>query len=436
MIKRDTYLRKLISVKENGFPKVLTGIRRCGKSYLLFHLFKDYLLSTGVKKGNIIEIALDELDNLKYRNPFELNDYVLKSCSKEGMNYVFIDEIQLVDSIVNPALTEGKYVLAKKDDAEKVTFVDVILGLSRKDNIDLYVTGSNSKMLSTDIVTEFRDKATNISIRPLSFEEFYSYRGGSETDAIYEYMMYGGMPLAVLKEKGEKENYLKNLFDITYIRDILEHNHLNKSDALDEICTIISQECGQLFNAKKIADSYQSITKEKIDKDTVTNYIEYFKDAFVLSEANRYDVKGKRNIGALRKYYFADNGLRNARLNFAYGDEGQMLETMVYNELLYHGYTVNVGTFEKVEKNKLGKSVKKNYEIDFVAKKGIRQYYIQVSSDISSLETRMREIKPYVALNDQIKKLIVINKPIDEMLDPNGFTVIGIAEFLLRFLKD
>ena len=192
MIKRDTYLRKLISVKENGFPKVLTGIRRCGKSYLLFHLFKDYLLSTGVKKENIIEIALDELDNLKYRNPFELNDYVLKSCSKEGMNYVFIDEIQLVDSIVNPALTEGKYVLAKKDDAEKVTFVDVILGLSRKDNIDLYVTGSNSKMLSTDIVTGFRDKATNISIRPLSFEEFYSYRGGSETDAIYEYMMYGG----------------------------------------------------------------------------------------------------------------------------------------------------------------------------------------------------------------------------------------------------
>ncbi len=436
MIRRDAYLKKMISVRENGFPKVLTGIRRCGKSYLLFHLFKDYLLSVGVKSENIIEIALDEIDNLKYRNPLELNDYVLKSCSKDEMYYVFIDEIQLVDSIVNPAFTDGKYVLAKKDDTNQVTFVDVVLGLSRKSNIDLYVTGSNSKMLSTDIFTEFRDKATNISIHPLSFEEFYSYRGGFENDAIYEYMVYGGMPLAVLKGKEEKETYLKNLFKITYIRDILEHHHLIKSEALDEICTIISQDCGQLFNAKKIADSYQSITKNKINKETITKYIEYFKDAFILSEAQRYDVKGRRNIGALRKYYFTDNGLRNARLNFVYGDEGPMLETMVYNELLYHGYTVDIGTFDRVEKNKFGESIKKNYEIDFVAKKGIRQYYIQVSSDVSDSETRTREIKPYLVLNDQIKKMIVINRPIGEMLDSNGFTIIGIAEFLLRFLKD
>lgn len=435
MIKRDIYLSKLIAAKGNGFPKVITGIRRCGKSYLLTKIFKTYLLQTGVLEENIIVIALDELKNVKYRNPIELDSFIRSKCNKNCMNYVIIDEIQLVDSIINPIYSDGKYVMAKKNDENIITFVDVILGLSREEYIDLYVTGSNSKMLSTDIVTEFRDKATNIAIRPLSFEEFYSYKGGSKNEAVYEYMMYGGMPLAVLKEENDKKDYLKNLFETTYLRDIIEHNKLSKSEALDVLCTIISQGCGQLFNAEKIANTYKSITKNNIDKVTVTRYINFFIDAFIMSEATRYDVKGKKNIGALRKYYFIDNGLRNARLNFVYTDEGQMLENMVYNELLYNGYSVNVGTYERVEKDRSGKSVKKCYEIDFVAEKGIRQYYIQVSSDISSVETKQREIKPYIALNDQIKKVIVINKPINETLDENGFTIIGISDFLLRFIK-
>ncbi len=435
MIKRDAYLSKLIAVKENGFPKVITGIRRCGKSYLLTNIFKAYLVQTGVSEENIIEIALDELKNVTYRNPIELDSFVRSKCNKNCMNYVLIDEIQLVDSIINPIYTDGKYVIARKNDENIITFVDVILGLSREKFIDLYVTGSNSKMLSTDIVTEFRDKATNIAIRPLSFEEFYTYKGGSKNETLYEYMMYGGMPLAVLKEEKDKRDYLKNLFKTTYMRDIIEHNKLSKSEALDELCTIISQSCGQLFNAEKIANAYKSVTNDNIDKDTVTKYINFFIDSFIMSEATRYDVKGKKNIGALRKYYFVDNGLRNARLNFAYTDEGQMLENMVYNELLYNGYSVNVGTFERVEKDSSGKSIKKVYEIDFIAKKGIRQYYIQVVSDISNMETKQREVKPYIALNDQIKKVIVINKPIYETLDENGFTIIGIADFLLRFIK-
>lgn len=435
MIERNVYLSKLISCKENGFPKVITGVRRCGKSYMLNTIYKEYLLSIGVDAKNIILIELDEVKNAQYRSPIELDTYVRKKCKNKKINYVFIDEIQLVDTIVNPIYTNGKYVLANKNDKDVISFVDVVLGLSREKNIDLYITGSNSKMLSSDIVTEFKDKATNISIRPLSFEEFYSYKGGSKTDAIYEYMMYGGMPLAVLKNKADREDYLKNLFVTTYLSDIIEHNKLEKSEFLDELCNIISQGCGQLFNAEKIVNTYKTITNEKIDKDTVTRYINFFIDAFILSEATRYDVKGRRNIGALRKYYYVDNGLRNARLNFAYNDEGQMLENMIYNELLYNGYTVNVGTFERVEKNSLGKNIKVNYEIDFVAKKGIKQFYIQVAADISSAETRKREIKPYIALNDQIKKVIVINKPIDEALDENGFTIIGIADFLLRFIK-
>ena len=290
-------------------------------------------------------------------------------------------------------------------------------------------------MLSSDVITEFRDKATNISLYPLSFEEFSNYKNSRSSDTVFEYMRYGGMPLAVLKDINDKKDYLKGLFETTYFKDILEHNKLEKTEALDSLCNIISEGTGQLFNSKKIADTYKSVTKDSIDKDTVKKYIDYFIDAFILREATRYDVKGNNEIGALRKYFFVDNGLRNARLNFAYDDEGQMLENMVYNELLYNGYTVNVGTFEKYEKNKNGESVRKTYEIDFVAQRGIKKYYIQVASDISNAETKARELKPFFALKDSIQKIIVINKPLEESLDLNGFTVIGIADFLLRFIK-
>ena len=435
MIERNVYLSKLISSKGNGFPKIITGVRRCGKSYLLKEIFKKHLLGEGVSEDNIIIVELDDLKNVKYRNPIELDKYIRNKCNVNTINYVFIDEVQLVTTIVNPIFTNGEYVIAKEDDKDVISFVEVVLGLSREKYIDLYATGSNSKMLSSDVITEFRDKATNISLYPLSFEEFSNYKNSRSSDTVFEYMRYGGMPLAVLKDINDKKDYLKGLFETTYFKDILEHNKLGKTEALDSLCNIISEGTGQLFNSQKIADTYKSVTKDSIDKDTVKKYIDYFIDAFILREAIRYDVKGNNEIGALRKYFFVDNGLRNARLNFAYDDEGQMLENMVYNELLYNGYTVNVGTFEKYEKNKNGESVRKTYEIDFVAQRGIKKYYIQVASDISNAETKARELKPFFALKDSIQKIIVINKPLEESLDLNGFTVIGIADFLLRFIK-
>ena len=435
MIERPHYLQMLINNKNNGFPKVITGIRRCGKSYLMKEIYAQYLRKNGIEDEQILIIELDDDRNLQLRNPIELGKYVRAFCQGKKECYVFLDEIQLVDTIVNPVYTDGKYVIAKDNEKNVVTFIDVILGLSREKNIDLYVTGSNSRMLSSDIVTEFRDKAANIHIAPLSFEEFYNYVGGSKTEAIYEYMQFGGMPLAVLKSSDEKQIYLKTLFQMTYFRDILEHNRLSKTEALDELCDILSTCTGELINTEKIANAYQSKRHETIDKATVARYIRFFADGFIINEARRYDVKGKQEIGALRKYYFVDPGLRNARLNFVFPDEGQIIENIVYNELVYNGYTVNVGAYEKVEKNREGKSVKKNYEIDFFAVKNQRMYYIQVASDISDPATKLREQKPYIALNDQIQKIIVINKPVNEMRDDKGFTVIGIADFLLRFIK-
>ncbi len=435
MIRRDKYLNQLILSKDNGFPKVITGIRRCGKSYLLKEIYKDYLIKSGINEDAILILELDDDKNRKLRDPIYLGEYVREYCQEKQKCYVFLDEIQRVYTIINPNLTEEKHILAKETDKEVISFVDVILGLSHESNIDLYVTGSNSKMLSKDIVTEFRDKATNINLYPLSFEEFMIYTNLDEYRAINEYMQFGGMPLAVLKTGADKKEYLKGLFETTYFKDIIEHNHLNRTEALDELCNIISETTGELLNSQKIADTYKSIKHVNIDKRTIESYISFFKDAFLLREARRYDVKGRQEIGALQKYYFIDTGLRNARLNFAFPDEGQMLENIVYNELIFNGYIVNIGTYDKIEKDKSGKSIRKTLEIDFFAVKGNRQYYVQVSSDISNQETKNRELKPYISLNDQIQKIIVINKPIDECRDLNGFTIIGITDFLLRFIK-
>ena len=435
MIEREKYLRQLVKAKNNGFPKVITGIRRCGKSFLLKEIYRDYLLSEKTPPNHIITIDLDEDKNAPYRDPISLGEYVRSICTEKEIYYVFLDEIQKVYSIINPNLTEGKHIPATANDSDIISFVDVVLGLSHEKNIDLYVTGSNSKMLSSDIITEFRDKATNIHLAPLSFEEFYNYTGGYETEALYTYMQYGGMPLAVLKDDEEKKEYLKGLFETTYFRDIVERNHLRRGEELDELCNIISASSGELLNSERISNTFLSVRKSKIDKKTVEDYVGYFVDAFLLREARRYDIKGRKEIGALRKYYFTDTGLRNARLNFVFPDEGQMIENIVYNELCYNGYSVNVGTFDSVEKDKNGKSIRKTNEVDFYAQKGIRAYYIQVTSDMSDENTRKREIRPYILLNDQIQKIIVVNKPIKENRDEKGFTIIGVTDFLLRFIK-
>ena len=435
MIKREKYLSQLIKAKNNGFPKVITGIRRCGKSFLLKEIYRDYLLSEKTPPNHIITIDLDEDKNAPYRDPIRLGEYVRSICTEKENYYVFLDEIQKVYSIINPNLTDGKHLPATANDSDIISFVDVVLGLSHERNIDLYVTGSNSKMLSSDIITEFRDKATNIHLAPLSFEEFYNYTGGYETEALYTYMQYGGMPLAVLKDDEEKKEYLKGLFETTYFRDIVERNHLRRGEELDELCNIISASSGELLNSERISNTFLSVRKSKIDKKTVEDYVGYFVDAFLLREARRYDIKGRKEIGALRKYYFTDTGLRNARLNFVFPDERQMIENIVYNELCYNGYSVNVGTFDSVEKDKNGKSIRKTNEVDFYAQKGIRAYYIQVTSDMSDENTRKREIRPYILLNDQIQKIIVVNKPIKENRDEKGFTIIGVTDFLLRFIK-
>ena len=435
MIKRDKYLKLLIDNKDNGFPKVITGIRRCGKSYLLKEIFKAYLIEQSIPEENILIVELDDDKNIMYRDPISLGEYVRGFCDGKAKCYVFLDEVQKIFSIVNPVLTDGKHVLAKSTDEQVVSFVDVILGLSREKNIDLYVTGSNSKMLSSDIITEFRDKAVNIPLQPLSVEEFVAFKGGSKSDALFEYMQFGGMPLAVVKPETEKKEYLKNLFETTYFKDIIERNKLRKSSSLDELCNVISSLTGQLLNAEKIANTFKTVKKEKLDTLTVEKYIGYFVDSFLLREAKRYDLKGRTEIGALRKYYFLDTGLRNARLNFAFHDEGQMLENIVYNELIYNGYTVNVGTFDTVEKDKDEKSVRKTNEVDFFARRGINQFYIQVSSSIADAKTRARELRPYFLLNDQVRKIIVINQNVSETLDENGFVIIGAVDFLLKFIK-
>ena len=435
MIEREKYLRQLVKAKNNGFPKVITGIRRCGKSFLLKEIYREYLLSENIPENHIITIDLDEDKNAPYRDPISLGEYVRSICTEKEIYYVFLDEIQKVYSIINPNITDGKHIPASANDSDIISFVDVVLGLSREKNIDLYVTGSNSKMLSSDIITEFRDKATNIHLAPLSFDEFYNYTGGYETEALYTYMQYGGMPLAVLKDDEEKKEYLKGLFETTYFRDIVERNHLRRGEELDELCNIISVSTGELLNSERISNTFRSVRKSKIDKQTVENYVGYFIDAFLLREARRYDIKGRKEIGALRKYYFTDTGLRNSRLNFAFPDEGQMIENIVFNELCYNGYSVNVGSFDSVEKDKNGKSVRKTNEVDFYAQKGIRAYYIQVTTDMSDENTRKREIRPYILLNDQIQKIIVVNRPIKESRDEKGFTIIGVTDFLLRFIK-
>ena len=433
MIRRNQYLNQLIEAKQNGFPKVITGVRRCGKSYLLKHIYHDYLVSQGVEEEQIITLELDDANNAKYRNPILLSSYIKDQVAdQDEIFYVFIDEIQLVAKIINPAFTNGKIVPAKKEEENTLSFVDVVLGLSRLPNVDLYVTGSNSKFLSKDVVTEFRDKATNIHLHPLSFREYFEYAGGDKYAAFYDFLRYGGMPLAALKKKAEaKEAYLKELFSATYLRDIIEHNAFRKSETLDEICDIVSYHSGQLLNSQKIANIFESRKKEKLGKETIDTYLDAFEDAYLISEAKRSDVKGNASIGASRKYYFCDTGLRNARLDFASPDFGQMVETLVYNELQIAGYNVKVGNFYQVEKDREGKSVLKTYEIDFVASKGSEKLYLQITDNIDSESTRERELRPFDLIGTSDKRYLLINRPISPMRLQNGVILTGVVDFIL-----
>ena len=424
IIKRDWYLNKIIAKKENGRIKIITGIRRCGKSYLLFDLYKEYLLSTGVKEKQIIGIALDDIDNLKYRNPFRLNDYIKeKTKNKNQMYYIFIDEIQLSENVANP-YTETQ--------TKNVSFVDVLLGLTKNKNLDIYVTGSNSKMLSSELLTQFRDRGDEIHVNPFSFKEVYDFHENKAL-AFENYLVYGGMPyIYSLKNDFEKSQYLKNLFQETYIKDILERNKLqNQSDILGTILDFTSSAIGSLTNPSKLAKRFLSEKQIKISANSVSNYLSFFEEAYVLYRANRYDVKGSRYFSTPLKYYFADIGLRNARLNFRQIEDSHIMENIIYNDLIRRGYNVDVGVVE-CELKQDGNRKKTQLEVDFVINKGHLRYYIQSALNVDTKEKLAQETLSLQKIDDSFKKIVIVRNRIIPRHDNNGIFYIGVEDFLLN----
>lgn len=423
MIERKQYLNQLISKKENGLIKVITGIRRCGKSYLLFNIYHQYLNSISIDNEHIIELALDD-ENIKYRNPIELGNYIRSLLvDKDKMYYIFLDEIQKVKTIKNPYLN---------DESETVGFVDVLLGLMKKKNTDVYVTGSNSKMLSIDILTEFRGRGDEIRIHPLSYSEFYAAYSGDKRDAWQEYYTYGGMPyLCNLSSHREKREYLSGLFDNIYLSDILEKHNIRDKSILADILDIISSSVGSLTNPIKIASTFASVKKMKISSDSVSRYLDYFVDAFMLSKVQRYDIKGRKYIGSPQKYYYSDIGLRNARLNFRQMEENHIMENIIYNELIVRGFAVDVGVVEYNYKDEDGKSKKTNLEVDFVINDGSRKYYIQSALTVGEEDKRYQEIRPYTRIPDSFKKIVVVKDNIIPWHDEKGILYIGVERFLL-----
>ena len=382
IIQRKHYLDKLISKKENGLIKVITGICRCGKSFLLFELYHAYLNSIDIDDEHIIELALDEAINARYRNPLELDSYIRSLVSdKTQKYYVFLDEIQKVSEIQNP------YV---NDPEAKIGFVDVLLGIMKLKKVDLYVTGSNSHMLSSDILTEFKDRGDEIRVNPLTYREFYAAFEGEKRHAWREYYTYGGMPLILSKKSHEeKSKYLKDLFAKTYLSDVLEHNRiLNEQVVLEDLLNIVSSSIGSLTNPTKLANTFQSVKQVQITANTVSRYLDYFIDAFILHKAFRYDIKGKKYIETPLKYYFTDVGLRNARLNFCQQEENHIMENILYNELMAREFDVDVGMVEYHRRDKGGKKIRTQLEIDFVANKGSKRYYIQSALTVADEEKR------------------------------------------------
>ena len=431
---RDKYLNQLIEAKGNGFPKVITGIRRCGKSYLLDTIYREYLENSGVNPKNIVYIDLEDALNYKYWDPLYLYEYVLDiSKGREGVVYVMIDEIQHVYKIKNPNLTNGDHIKAKDDDEDAISFVNVILGLSKKKNLDVYVSGSNSKMLSSDIATELRNKETEIKVEPLSFKEFLDATKLEPEAALNEYMFHGGMPLSLYeKNDASKEEYLLDLIKKTYIKDIIERKGFRNEEAVREVLNLLSSCIGRLINSSNIAHYLESIKKQKIDNRTVQDYIDSFIDCFLIKKAERYDIRGKAKIGAQYKYYFSDLGLRNALLNFLHSDNGSSLENVIYNELIYRGFNVDIGIIETSEPNKNGNYVRKQREVDFIATRGSEKYYIQSAFSLNSQEVYFREKESISKISDFNKKIIVVRDPITIRRDEKGIETIGAVEFLLN----
>lgn len=424
IIKRDFYLNQLINSKNIGMIKVITGIRRSGKSYLLFELFNDYLLKNNVDSNHIIKFAFDSQDyldligedlldlSIKKRkvDPKKFNDYIKSKVIDNEMYYILLDEIQLLDN-----------------------FEAVLNGYLRKDNLDVYVTGSNAKFLSKDVITEFRGRGWEIHINPLSFKEFLQVFEGTIDEAYNEYAVYGGLPkLFEFKTEADKVKYLNNIFEETYLKDIIERNKIMNIDELSELLNFLSSSIGSLTNPTKLSNTFESVKHVKIHPDTIRRYIEYFTDSFLISAPKRYDIIGKGYINSPLKYYFSDMGLRNARLNFRELEQPRLMENIVYNELVMRGYNVDVGMVELYEQNSTGKSVLKKTEVDFICNQADKRYYIQVAYTIDSDDKIAQEQKSLLHINDGFKKIIIVKDSIKPHYNNYGIYIISLYDFLLN----
>lgn len=408
-IKRDLYLNKLIRKKNNGLIKIVTGIRRCGKSYLLFNLFHKHLLEDGVKKDHIIEVALDDRSNKELRDPDNMLQFIKERIADKETYYIILDEIQLLDE-----------------------FEDVLNSLLHINNADIYVTGSNSKFLSSDLITEFRGRGDEIRVYTLSFREFVSVYRGSLDEAWDEYFNYGGLPLILSMETVEdKIEYLTSLFQKVYLSDIIERNKIRNKDELDELVDILASAIGSLTNPSKLAKTFKSVKGKVISDKTLKTYIDYLIDAFLISKAKRFDIKGRRYIGSPAKYYFDDVGLRNARLNFRQVEATHIIENIIYNELRIRGYKVDVGIVPHYSVNKDGKRQKRQLEVDFVATRGSEKYYIQSAFAMNNEEKVAQEQRSLIHIADSFKKMIIVADNIKVRRNEEGIVTMGLRNFLL-----
>ncbi len=425
-IERKRDLRRLIGSRRNGQIKIITGIKRCGKSYLLGILYRDYLLQEGVPPEQIVTLELDNDVNARYRNPLELGAYLREKVSDTTKDfYILLDEIQMVETVDNPYLPE--------DSGAAISFVDVLLGLKSLPNVDVYVTGSNSRMLSSDVATAFRDRGEEIHINPLTYDDFYAAFPGEKRFAWREFMTYGGMPMVLQKStRAEKARYLQDLFRLTYIRDVIERNHLRaEEEALGELLNTVASAVGSLTNPTRLANTFQSVKGLKIKNETISTYLDCLIDAYILSKSYRYDVKGRSYIDTPLKYYFTDIGLRNARLNFRQQEESHIMENILYNELCARGFNVDVGV---VEYNHVvgGKKIRTQLEIDFVVNLAEKRYYIQSALTVADEEKRLQEVNSLNRVDDSYAKLVVVRDDILPWTDERGVRYINIEDFLLN----
>ena len=432
IINREHYVKELLSKRWNGKVKIITGIRRCGKSFLLSTLYKDHLKAEGVTDDCFVEIALDKKAHLKYRNPNELYNYVLsKTQDVTKRYYVFIDEIQLSFKVKNEDVDES---LVPEEDREMLytTFYDILNDLMGRSNLDVYVTGSNSKMLSKDIVTNFRDRGSEIKVYPLSFKEYYPVSGLEKADALEEYLTYGGMPLAVLeKDETEKRKYLKGLHKRVYIKDIVERYKLKDDEVLEALIDALSSAVGSLTNPHNLANAAGTLMKRSTSGHTIKNYLDYLEDAYLFASAKRYNVKGKRYFENTLKFYSMDTGLRNAKLNFRQQEKSHLMENMIFIELLRRGYSVDVGVVE-VTIVKDGKKQQSQYEIDFIVNTGREKVYIQSAMNVDTEAKKEQETFSLKNSGDFFRKIVIIDGNAKAWIDEDGIMYVGIIPFLLE----